>query len=96
MRFEAVCNVTLDECMINGAIFEKDGKELFLDRDTTYFDVGGGILDMEWRDCYLWDGDGADYDITPEMFDGAKFKRFDIEDDAPAGYDVTMIEYSIS
>ncbi len=81
---------------LNLAVFRlPDGKRIRVDRDETDYDFEDGDLSMEWRGCYVWDGEKPDYDITPEALKDAVLEEVEIEDDAPEGYSFTLISYSV-
>ena len=71
----------------------RDGRELTLDRDMTGYSLyeEGKLfgVGMTWRGLYLWDGERADYNVTPELFYGAAISLV-VEDDAPEGYSLKL------
>lgn len=97
--------------MINSLVFLlKDGSYLTVDRDETCTNavVEGKYFSMIWKNCYLWSicdrnifGDNG-YRITDidainefkELVAGVT-AYFEIEDDAPEGYEVKLLDYGI-
>ena len=89
---------------INGAVLRINGNEVFVDRDSTlysYEELEDGFyeMSMDWRDCYIWDDDGAHYlrDLDTDMT--VEFVSFDLEDDAEyelgKEYFVDLISFEI-
>ncbi len=77
---------------INTAIFKRrNGEEIVIDRDETYYTVLDGLLSMEWNSIYVCDGEIQDYSITQEEADTLQFVRFEIEDDVDSDYYVEPI-----
>lgn len=94
MKISFLCETNNFELTyVNAAVFIlKDGREVTIDRNKTewgrnYYDK----LEMEWLDCYIWDGKN-EIEITDEEFEDAHFVRFEVEDDAPDGYYIECVE----
>lgn len=82
---------------VNAAIVElADGRTVTVDRDETEFTVDNGNVSMQWNNCYIWDGEQAEYNITEEMFEGARVKEIEVEDDADEEYDISFDPEDIS
>ena len=95
MRFTGTTNK--DYIMVNAVVFTmKDGNKVVVDRDTTEYTIEeDGKFDMVWRRCYIWDSDnstkeylkyGNEY-LVEENIESADFE---IEDDAPADYEIHL------
>lgn len=56
MRISFRCRTNKNFVRINTAIFQlPNGTKLTVDRDTTEYTLSAnGVLNMYWRDCYLW------------------------------------------
>ena len=100
MRLEFVGKVNKklpDGMMINVAHFTFPDSEIdvVVDRDETEWTVNDdGSYDMVWRSCYFWDGDHEYY--APLMLADVLNKmevKLEIEDDAPADYEVTVEDF---
>lgn len=105
MRIEFTAKTNRKICMINTATFAlASGGTVTIDRDCTEWSVEKGILSMTWRDCYLWEINGVNIFDEPfypnediaELMKGAKFLKFDLEDDAGSDYKVTNVTAVIS
>ena len=68
----------------------KDGKKVVLDRDETNYTIKNEKADISFCGVYEWD-DEAIYPSNTELYDGAEIIDYDIEDDAPEGYDLRII-----
>ena len=83
--------------MINTMTFRlPDGNEVIIDRDYTGYGIDkDGNLGMTWKGCYFWDGKEATYftEDDEEKLAVAELVNVDIEDDAPEGYKVEIIEW---
>lgn len=91
--------------MVNTAVFElKCGVRVTVDRDRTEWKITGGILKMDWRECYLWEVNDIGVFDTPaylneygmELFEGARLVGLNLEADADSDYEVTDISFCIS
>ncbi len=85
--------------MLNGIILVMpDGTEITLDREWTEssYDEQKKEISITFTTPYVWDGEGMEYDSTkiPEYIDNAKYFLSDIEDDAPADYELDLKELS--
>ena len=80
---------------INSIKFElSDGEELIIDRDRTEWSFDDdGTCSMTWLGCYIWNGEEEDYNIHAKDLDGAEIISIDIEDDAPIGYEFSILEW---
>lgn len=92
-----------DFVMINTMTFRlKNGKEVTIDRDYTGYEIDNdGNLGMTWQGCYFWDDNHSDDPNNPdyltedeleELVD-AELIEVNIEDDAPADYEVEIINW---
>ena len=96
MRIEFTGKTNRDYCMVNTAIFKlSDGREVTVDRDNTRYMIKDVELEMLWIDCYIWSDDEADYKIDANLFNGAEFIGFELEDDADADYEISCVKYVI-
>lgn len=72
----------------------KSGDIITLDRDETEYTLENGTADIVFRNTYDWNSDEEEffpnYDLCPEDFDGAEIVEYEIEDDAPEGYDLEI------
>ena len=94
LPFNARTNV--DRPYINTIdVQDKDGNVYTIDRDRTLwrYDADTGIMSVEFWDCYVWDGEKADYEKAQEILSHPLILiGVDIEDDAPTGYKFEVIE----
>ncbi len=70
-----------------------DGIEVTIDREWTDYHLKGGNADIVFRGIYLWDGDSAtcpDNTKDLELYDGAELIGYELEDDIPTDYDLTL------
>ena len=91
ISFECISNT--DVPWINTAKFITDKGEITIDRNHTeygYNPVTRTLL-MHWKLPYIWDGEEANYDIPEDFFEHAVLKELEVEDDAPAGYEIKCI-----
>ena len=71
-----------------------DGEELIIDRDQTEWSFNDDdTCSMTWLGCYIWNGEEEDYNIRAKDLDGAEIISIDIEDDAPIGYEFSILEW---
>jgi len=107
IRIAFKCRTNLNICMINTAKFIlPNGTVLTVDRTDTEYTAENGLLNMTWKNCYLWAindccifGDYLAYlDMPRDMNDLLKGTKveFEIEDDAPLNYKVDCIWYCIT
>lgn len=104
MMLNFIGKTNKEYCMVNKLILRlKDGREVGIDRDTTYFEIDDGNLDMDWDDCYIWDHidfkeDGKYYlsDKDKDLFIGAEVIELELEDDADEDYKVEIESVSIA
>lgn len=82
---------------VNTAIFRKNDKEFVIDRDTTYYeyDEKSSVLTMEWRGCYLWDGEKQDYNVTKDTFIYTYLDHLELEEDAPEDYSLECLACNV-
>ncbi len=82
----------------NIKIRRNDGKIVIIDRDETYYTAENGKVDILFRGSYEWNGEESFYpryeDI--DLYDNAIIVDYEIEDDAPEGYDLAIEEQKIS
>ena len=76
----------------------KSGKILTLDRDETNFTLNDGVAYIMFRNTYAWDSNNSisNYNLNPKDFDNATLIDYEIEDDAPDDYDLTIAPQKIS
>lgn len=77
-----------------------DGTTAIVDRDMTDCDFldpfmksednGNCIMDMNWYNCYIWNGENCNYNIEAMDFEDAEIVSIDIEDEAPENYEVKI------
>ena len=92
MRISFNCTTNVGIPYINIATFlKKDGTRVVVDREITEYtyDKKTGKMSMEWRGCYIWDGESESYDFPYDIFNGAVLESLEIEDDAPEKYAFT-------
>ena len=91
ISFECITNT--DMPWINTAIFFTNRGELVIDRDRTEYnyDPITGLMSMDWRNVYIWDGHEPNYNIPDDFFDHAILKELEVEDDAPTNYEIKCI-----
>jgi len=91
ISFECITNT--DMPWINTATFLTNRGELTIDRDQTEYtyDSTTGLMSMIWKDIYILDGDEPNYNIPDDFFEHAILKELEVEDDAPAGYEIRCI-----
>lgn len=85
--------------MLNGIILiMPDDTEVTLDREWTEssYDEDKKDISITFSTPYIWDGEGMEYDGKEilEYIDKAKYFISDIEDDAPADYELNLKELS--
>lgn len=88
MKIEFLCDTNYpDYVYINGVIFLlTDGREVFIDRKETDWGINYyNKVEVDFLECYIWDGEN-EIEVSEEEFEGARFVRFEIEDDAPDDY----------
>ena len=98
MRIEFNGTTNHPYMMVNTAHFRtKNGEEVVIDRDESSWTINDDkTFSLEWRGCYLWDGEEAHYDIDG-LLDGADLIELEVEDDAPdADYMVTVTGWGAS
>ena len=91
ISFECITNT--DMPWINTATFLTNRGEFTIDRNQTEYtyDSTTGLMSMIWKDIYIWDGDEPNYNIPDDFFEYAVLKELEVEDDAPAGYEIRCI-----
>ena len=69
-----------------------DGQKVVLDREETDYGLNYGIADIIFCKAYVWDGEKEQYLENSDLalYDGAELIDYEIEDDAPEGYDLTL------
>lgn len=92
------CTANMDYPYVNSATFLYDGREVTVDRDSTYYsyDSETGSLTMDWESLYIWNGEEPDYDIPAGFPERAVLVELDVEDDAPDGYKFELLSYEIT
>lgn len=79
-------------------IKRNDGKIVTIDRDETFYTAEKGDVDILFRGIYEWNGEEKLYpkykDI--DLYNEAEIINYEIEDDAPEGYDLTIEGQKIS
>ena len=78
-------------------IKRNDGKIVIIDRNETNYTIENGIIDILFRGIYECEND----EIYPnnesvELYDNALIVGYEIEDDAPSGYDLIIGKQKIS
>ena len=105
MRISFRCKTNKDYVMINTATFAlAGGGTVTIDRNETSYSISDGILDMEWRDCYLWRINDVNVNEQCALFDGdadglldgAELIELELEDDADEDYEVAVISWCAS
>lgn len=91
ISFECITNT--DMPWINTATFFTNRGELIIDRNRTEYtyDPITGLMSMDWKDVYIWDGHEPNYNIPDDFFDHAILKELEVEDDAPTNYEIKCI-----
>lgn len=92
MKLYFKCKTNYDHTEINCAIFTKDGKEYEIDcweAAMCSYDPVTGECELYWDEIYTWEGSS---EVVPheDFFRGAKFEGFEINDDAPDDYEVSV------
>lgn len=79
--------------MINTAIFKTPkGETIVVDRCTTEWQFDTDHPFMLWRQCYIWDGIKENFlKENDTRLKEAVFECFEIEDEAPADYEVEAV-----
>ena len=111
MRISFSCKTNKDYVMVNTLKVQlNSGSVLTLDRHNTEYSIsdpdnaGECLLDMEWRNCYLWaiDEENLWYDDKAlieedceKLFEGARLIELELEDDADEDYYVSIEALSI-
>ena len=76
--------------MVNTLILKNNKDEskpdIVIDRDLTEYTIEDGIIKMEWRGCYEWDGENPNYNIDYLDLDDYE-ADIELEDDAPEDYE---------
>lgn len=100
MRIEFTAKTNRKVCMINNATFVlAGGGTITIDREDTEYSINKGILRMTWRNCYIWEINGVNIFSEPvfpnddieKLMKGARFLKFNLEDDAGPDYKVTNV-----
>ena len=91
ISFECITNT--DMPWINTATFFTNYGEVTIDRDRTEYGYNpiAGVLSMDWKRPYIWNGEEPNYNIPEDFAVHAILKELEIEDDAPAGYELKCI-----
>ena len=78
--------------MINTLILKNkkdESKVIVIDRDLTEYTIEDGIIKMEWRGCYVWDGENPNYNINDLDLNDYE-ATIEAEDDAPEDYELEI------
>ncbi|WP_027431965.1 hypothetical protein [Lachnospira multipara] len=91
ISFECITNT--DMPWINTATFLTNRGEFTNDRNQTEYtyDSTTRLMSMIWKEVYIWNGDEPNYNIPDDFFKHAVLKELEVEDDAPAGYEIRCI-----
>ncbi len=85
--------------VIGGGKTGKPEREVTLDREETGWSTDGkGNINITFGTPYIWDGEGMDFDgqTIVNALDEARCFYAEIEDDAPAGYQLKLTELSFT
>lgn len=109
MNINFKCETNKDYVAINTLkVTLKDGGVLYIDRDTTEYDIEGTTLNMTWNNCYLWTLNGQNifgeegYHITEDtsikefktLLKGANYEFF-LDEDMDEDYIVLLRDLGI-
>ena len=79
--------------MVNTLILKNNKDEskpdIVIDRDLTEYTIEDGIIKMEWRGCYVWDGENPNYNINDLDLNDYE-ATIEAEDDAPEDYELEI------
>ena len=80
--------------MINTLILKNKKDEskpvIVIDRDLTEYTIeDDGTIKMEWRGCYIWDGENPNYNINDLDLNDYE-ATIEAEDDAPEDYELEI------
>ena len=80
------------------SIKRNDGKTVIIDRNETDYTIENGIVDILFRGIYEWDCETAIYpnNKDTDLYNNALIVGYEIEDDAPSGYDLIIEKQKIS
>lgn len=80
------------------SIKRNDGKIVTIDRNETDYTIENGIVDILFRGIYEWDCETAIYPNNKDidLYNNALIIGYEIEDDAPSGYDLIIEKQKIS
>lgn len=92
MTISFVCIAT-SMPLVNTAVFVTDDGDVVIDRDRTEYtyDATTGLLVMDWVDAYIWNGAFPCYNIPDDFERRLVLKELEVEDDAPADYEIKCI-----
>ncbi len=107
ITFKGVITPGYDFVMVNMAIIklyrsDNDVKYIYIDRDTTRYDIEDGKIDMTWENVYVYNLEALEaYDETEyvtlegeDEFINADFCGFIYEDESPNDYHVSITEFN--
>ena len=99
MKIHFEGNTNNSKLFLNGIVLiMKDGSEITLDREWTEWSVNDMTSEcsITFTTPYIWDVEGQEYDGKKilEAIDNAKYFLSDIEEDAPADYELNLKELS--
>ena len=80
--------------MVNTLILKNNKDEskpdIVIDRDLTEYTIeDDGTIKMEWRGCYVWDGENPNYNINDLDLNDYE-ATIEAEDDAPEDYELEI------
>lgn len=96
MLIEFLCRTTSPELYINSAHFQfPDGHEIVIDREMSEwsYDPEKEEIHMIWRNLYRWEDEHYNEPVPYRLLKDAASVLFEIEDDAPEGYDITCVNF---
>ncbi len=85
MRIEFDCLTNADVPFVNTAVFRTSRGDITIDRVSTYYtyDPEEHQLEMEWRGCYVWNGNNEDFDMAERISDDIEALAYlELDDDA--------------
>lgn len=104
ITFKGVITPGYDSVMVNMAIIKlyqsyNDVKYIYIDRDTTRYDIEDGKINMTWENVYVYNPDADDETeyVTLEeedKFINADFCGFIYEDESPNDYRISITEFN--
>ena len=93
MRICFIGTTNKNYVMVNTLILKNNNDEskpvIVIDRDLTEYTIEDGIIKMEWRGCYVWDGENPNYNINDLDLNDYE-ADIELEDDAPEDYELKI------